>query len=135
MEIALKPHGPLNATGLACRKAIERVGHPNFRLWYDPGNIFAYSNGSLDPVEDAATVNGLVTGMCIKDYDPTAGVNVTPGTGRVDFPQVLNRLMEGGFTEGPLVIETLGPGNLDHLLREAVRARRFMEGLANTSRP
>ena len=129
VEIALKPHGPLNATGLTCRKAIERVGHPNFRLWYDPGNIFAYSNGSLDPVEDAATVDGLVTGMCIKDYDPTAGVTVTPGTGRVDFPQVLTRLNNGGFVGGSLVIETLTPGDLDSLVKEARKARRFAESL------
>jgi sugar phosphate isomerase/epimerase len=76
------------------------VGHKNFDLWYDPGNIFFYSNGELDPVDDAATVDGLVrTGMCIKDFDmvdkdgkPTRDVWLTPGTGRVDFPKVLAKL-------------------------------------------
>jgi len=66
--ISIKPHGGLNATGPQCRKTIEMVGHKNFRIWYDPGNIFYYSDGKLDPVDDAATVDGLVVGMCIKDY-------------------------------------------------------------------
>ena len=133
VELALKPHGPLNATGPACRKAVQRVAHRNFRLWYDPGNIYAYSGGSLDPVDDAAAVDGLVTGMCVKDYDPVAGVTVTPGTGQVDFPQVLSRLEKGGFVGGPLVIETLAPGDPDDLLREAGNARRFVENLVKAS--
>ena len=40
MGISVKPHGGLNATGPQCRKTIEMVGHKNFRIWYDPGNIF-----------------------------------------------------------------------------------------------
>ena len=38
VQIALKPHGGLNATGPQCREWIEKVNHANFRLWYDPGN-------------------------------------------------------------------------------------------------
>jgi sugar phosphate isomerase/epimerase len=128
--ITLKPHGPLNDTGPLCRKAIERVGHDNFSFWYDPGNIFAYSDGALDPVDDAATVDGLVTGMCIKDYlRATDNVNVTPGDGAVDFARVMARLRQGGFAGGPLVIETLTPGDPASLIREATKARRFVERL------
>ena len=128
--ITLKPHGPLNATGPLCRKAIERVGHDNFSLWYDPGNIFAYSDGALDPVDDAATVDGLVTGMCVKDYRRgTDDVKVTPGEGAVDFARVMARLRQGGFTGGPLVIETLTPGDPAGLIQEAAKARRFVERL------
>jgi len=36
-----------NATGPQCRKLIESVGHSNFGLWYDPANIFYYSDGRL----------------------------------------------------------------------------------------
>ncbi len=43
MGISVKPHGGLNATGPQCRKTIEMVGHKNFRIWYDPGNIYYYS--------------------------------------------------------------------------------------------
>ena len=54
---AVKPHGGTNATGPECRKLIESVGHRSFRLWYDPGNIFYYSDGKRNPVDDAATVD------------------------------------------------------------------------------
>jgi neutral ceramidase len=127
--ISVKPHGGLNATGPQCRKTIEMVGHKNFRIWYDAGNILYYSDGKLDPVVDAASVDGLVVGMCIKDYKHPKKVDVTPGTGQVDFPAVLARLKQGGFTAGALVVECLDPGDLEHTLVEAKKARRFLEGL------
>ena len=129
VALAIKPHGPLNATGPACRRVIESVGHPNFRLWYDPGNIYAYSDGKLDPVDDVATVDGLVAGLCVKDFTSADRVQITPGTGWVDFPAVLARLRQGGFGSGPLLIETLAPGDPDALLKEAGRAREFVQRL------
>jgi sugar phosphate isomerase/epimerase len=125
--ISVKPHGGLNATGPQCRKTIEMVGHRNFRIWYDPGNIFYYSNGELDPVIDAATVDGLVVGMCIKDYKHPKNVALTPGTGQVNFSEVLARLKKGGFTRGPLVVECLEPGDLKQTLAEARKVRSFLE--------
>ncbi len=127
--ISIKPHGGLNATGPQCRKTIEMVGHRNFRIWYDPGNIFFYSDGKLDPVDDAATVDGLVTGMCVKDYKHPKNVSVTPGTGQVDFPAVLARLKKGGFTHGPLVIECLDRGDAEQTLAQARKTRLFLEEL------
>jgi sugar phosphate isomerase/epimerase len=127
--ISVKPHGGLNATGPQCRKTVEMVGHENFRIWYDPGNILYYSNGELDPVVDAATVDGLVVGMCVKDYRHPKDVLVTPGTGKVNFPAVLTRLKKGGFTRGPLVVECLERGDLKQTLTEARKARRFLEEL------
>ncbi|HUU17442.1 MAG TPA: neutral/alkaline non-lysosomal ceramidase N-terminal domain-containing protein [Sedimentisphaerales bacterium] len=127
--ISIKPHGGLNATGPQCRKTIEMVGHRNFRIWYDPGNIFFYSDGKLDPVDDAATVDGLVTGMCVKDYRHPKDVSVTPGTGQVDFPAVLARLKNGGFTHGPLVIECLDRGDAEQTLAQARKTRLFLEEL------
>ena len=131
--ITLKPHGGLNATGPQCRKTIEEVGHKNFRLWYDPGNIYYYSNGQLDPVQDAATVDNIVTGMCVKDYKHPKEVMITPGTGKVDFPAVLARLKKGGFAGGPLVIECLTQGELPAMQAEAKKARRFVEQLIRPS--
>jgi sugar phosphate isomerase/epimerase len=127
--ITLKPHGGLNATGPACRKALEQVDHDNVTLWYDPGNIFYYSDGKLDPTADAATVDGLVTGMCVKDYKHPKDVDVMPGDGQVDFPRVMARLRKGGFTQGSLVIETLAKGELPSLLAQAKKTRRFLERL------
>lgn len=127
--ITVKPHGGMNSTGPQCRACIERVGHKNFRLWYDPGNIYHYSNGELDPVQDAATVDGLVAGMCIKDYQHPKTVSITPGTGQVQWLPLMQRLRQGGFTSGPLVVECLTPGEPKALLEEAKKARRFVEDL------
>lgn len=128
--LTVKPHGGQNATGPQCRKLIERVNHKNFRLWYDPGNIYYYSNGALDPVEDCATVDGLVAGMSIKDFKLPKEVLVTPGTGLVKFRQVLARLRRGGFNSGPLVIECVDPGTSPaQVSAQAKRAREFVESL------
>jgi sugar phosphate isomerase/epimerase len=107
LSLSVKPHGGQNATGAACAAIVARVDHPNFGVWYDPGNIFYYSNGSLDPVADAPSVAGHVFGMSVKDFLPPREVLVTPGTGRVDFPAVLKALAAGGFRAGPLIVECL----------------------------
>ncbi|MCX6930241.1 MAG: sugar phosphate isomerase/epimerase [Verrucomicrobia bacterium] len=127
--LSIKPHGGQNATGPQCRKAIERVGKKNFGLWYDPGNIFYYSDGKLDPVADAATVDGLVVGMSVKDFLPPKEVLVNIGAGKVDFPAVFARLKKGGFTHGPLIVECLAHGTLESVKAEAIKARLFLEQL------
>lgn len=127
--ISVKPHGGLNATGPQCRKTLELVNRSNFRLWYDPGNIYYYSDGALDPVDDARTVDGLVVGMSVKDYLPPKRVDVTPGDGQVRFSDVMAALRRGGFVQGPLIVETLAPGELPFLVAEAKRARRLLEEL------
>ena len=132
VALTLKPHGGLNATGPQCCKAIETVGHRNYSLWYDPGNIFYYSDGTLDPVKDAATLTTPVTGMCVKDYRHPKEVMLTPGTGMVDFPGVMKALKAHGFTHGPLVIETLTQGDLPFMLKEAKKAGKFLEDLVAT---
>ncbi len=129
VRLSVKPHGGQNATGAQCRKLVERVGHPNFGVWYDPGNIFYYSEGRLDPVEDCASVDGLVVGMSVKDFRPPREVMVTPGTGRVDFPKVLGRLRAGGFKSGPLVVECVERGTIEETTAEARAARLFLEKL------
>jgi len=129
LGISIKPHGGLNATGPQCRKTIEMVGHRNFGIWYDPGNIYYYSDGKRDPVDDAPTVDGLVVGMCIKDYKHPKNVAITPGTGQVDFPAVFARLKKGGFTRGPLIIECLDPGDIEQTIVQAKKTRLFLEEL------
>jgi len=129
--IVVKPHGGLNGTGPLCRQAVEKVGHENFTILYDPGNICYYSDGKLDPVDDAATVDGLVTGMCVKDYKHPKQVMLTPGTGQIDYPAVMKRLEKGGFTHGVLAIECLNPGTPPETLKEAVKAREFVEELVS----
>jgi sugar phosphate isomerase/epimerase len=128
--LSVKPHGGQNATGPQCRKIIQQVGHKNFRLWYDPGNIFYYSDGRLDPVDDAATVDGLVVGMSVKDFLPPKEVYVTPGTGKVKFREILACLKQGGFTGGPLVIECLA--RADTAAKVTAEARKAGHFLAET---
>ena len=127
--ISVKPHGPLNSTGRECRPLIEKVGHRNFRLWYDPGNIYYYSDGKLSPVDDAAEVDGLVVGMSVKDFLMPKNVDVTPGTGMVDFPAVMKQLRKGGFRRGPLIVECLAKGDLSFINSEARKARLFLQEL------
>ncbi|MHB1037733.1 MAG: sugar phosphate isomerase/epimerase family protein [Pirellulales bacterium] len=131
LGITIKPHGGLNATGPQLRKSVELVGKKNFSVWYDAGNILFYSDGKVNPVDDAATLDGLVTGWCVKDcsIEPKKAVDLAPGTGLVDFKGVLARLKKGGFRGGPLVIETLAPGDRPHLIEQATKARKFLEEL------
>jgi sugar phosphate isomerase/epimerase len=127
--ISVKPHGPLNSTGRECRPLIEKVGHKNFRLWYDPGNIYYYSDGNLSPVDDAADVDGLIAGMSVKDFRMPKDVNVTPGTGMVNFQGVMRRLKQGGFIRGPLIVECLALGDVSFINAEARKALQFLEEL------
>lgn len=131
--LSIKPHGGQNATGPQCRKVIEMVNHKTFRLWYDPGNIFYYSDGQLDPVDDASTVDGLVVGMSVKDYRHPKDVALTPGTGKVNFPEVFARLKKGGFVGGPLVVECLAKGDAQTVTAEAVKTRKMLEALTGPS--
>jgi len=129
VALVLKPHGGLTSTGPLLRKAVDDVGHKNFTVMYDPGNIYFYSKGENDPVKDCTVLDGIVTGVSVKDYKHPRQVAVTPGTGQVDFPALMARLRKGGFTHGPLIIECLKPGDLPVLLEEAKKARRFVEQL------
>jgi len=125
--LTIKPHGPFNSTGRECRSLIEKINHKNFRLWYDPGNIYYYSDGKISPVDDAAEVDGIVVGMSVKDFRMPKDVDVTPGTGLVNFPGVMSRLQKGGFKKGPLIVECLAKGDLAFINSEARKAYQYLE--------
>jgi len=129
VSLSVKPHGGSNATSAQCRKIIEMVGKKNFGLWYDPGNIFYYSGGTIDPVNDVSSADGLIVGWSVKDFKPPKEVMVTPGTGQVNFREVFARAKKGGFTRGPLVVECLNKGDTAQVTAEARKARLFLEQL------
>lgn len=129
VSLSIKPHGGANSNGRQCRGLIEKIGHKNFGMWFDPGNVFFYSQGQLDPVDDAADVDGLVFGMSVKDFRPPKEVMFTPGAGKVNFPKVFARLQKGGFKRGPVIVECLTPGDAAHLKAEAKKARQFVAAL------
>lgn len=122
--ITLKPHGNV---GAYCLEQIKKVNHDNFKLWYDPGNVYHATHGETDPVNDAVGLNGYVVGMAVKDFRLPRDVNVTPGTGMVDFPKLLDILKQGGFVRGPLVVELVSQGDYAHATAEARKAREFLE--------
>jgi len=126
--ITIKPHGGLNATGEQLKRIVKRVNHEHFRVTYDPGNILHYSKGAADPVGETRPLAGLVHSMCVKDYEPDKSVNVTPGNGLVDFKKVLASLRKGGFTQGPLILETVAPAKTPtQATAEAKKALAFMK--------
>ena len=129
ISMNLKSHGPFNATGPELRSIALKINRKNFNIWYDPGNTLSYSKGQLNPVDDARALDGFVKGMCVKDYAYPKKVNITPGTGQVDFPAVFGVLQKGGFTSGPLVVECLKQGDLKQTIDEAKKVRRFLEEL------
>ena len=124
--ITLKPHGQ---SGEFCLEQVKKVNHENFKLWYDPGNVYHASFGDINPLDDAVGLGAYVVGMAVKDFRLPREVNVTPGTGMVDFPKLLNLLGEDGFTYGPLVVELVSKGDYDHITAEAIKAREFFESL------
>jgi sugar phosphate isomerase/epimerase len=131
IAIVLKPHGGTTGTGPQLRDAVQRIGRRNVTLMYDPGNILFYSQGKVDPLSDCKAVLGQVTGLSVKDFRPPREVMFTPGTGQVNFGQLMTRLREGGFTHGPLMVESLTPGDLAQTLAEAKKAKEFVERLVS----
>ncbi len=122
--ITLKPHGNV---GAFCLTQVKRINHENFKLWYDPGNVYHATYGETDPVEDAVGLGSYVIGMAVKDFRLPRDVMVTPGTGMVDFPKLFSVLKEDGFKGGPLVVECVSQGDFDHATAEARKAREYIE--------
>lgn len=130
--IVLKPHGGTTGTAPQMRDAYQRVNHKSFTLMYDPGNVFFYSDGKIDPAVDCEAISGMVTGISVKDYRAPKEVMLTPGTGQVDFAAMMKKLRAGGFTHGPMMIECLTAGDPPATLAEAKKARAFVEQLVST---
>ncbi len=129
IAIVLKPHGGTTGTAPQMRDAFQRVNRKNFTLMYDPGNVFFYSEGKIDPAVDCEAIRGVVTGMSVKDFRAPKDVALTPGTGQVDFAAMMKKLHAAGFTHGPMLIECLAPGDLPATLAEAKKAKAFVEQL------
>lgn len=127
ITITVKPHGGTNATSQDLRKIAEYINKPNFKIWYDPGNIFYYSDAKINPLDDVIHSKGLIVGCSIKDYRHPKDVNVTPGSGMVNFQDLFKKFRELGFTTGPLLIECLAKGDFDFVTKEAVKAKEYLE--------
>ena len=110
IKLVMKPHGGGSGSSAEIVTAIKTVGHANFKIWYDAGNIVYYTG--KDPVAELEPILPHVTGFCAKDCSVEtaadgkrkADVMIQFGTGLVDFAAVFKKLKSGGFN-GPIMVE------------------------------
>jgi sugar phosphate isomerase/epimerase len=108
LKLVMKPHGGASGASDEIVAAIKRVNHPNFKIWYDAGNIIHYTG--KDPVEELKPIVQYVTGFCAKDCGAVKGdVMIQFGTGKVNFHAVFAALNAGGF-KGPVMVECCAVG-------------------------
>lgn len=119
IKIAMKPHGGDGAEILRC---LELIGHPNFSIWYDAGNIIYYTGAN--PATELKGIAAHVTGFCAKDCGGKGSpVMIQFGTGKVDFKKVFQILKNAGFN-GPVMIECTGDADSPGLASRLAIANR-----------
>lgn len=103
VKLVMKPHGGASGASDEIIRCIKAVGHKNFNIWYDAGNIIHYTG--KDPVEELKPIARYVTGFCAKDCGELKGdVMIQFGTGKVNFTDVFKALKNAGFN-GPVMVE------------------------------
>lgn len=126
LKLVMKPHGGASGASDEIVAAIKRVNHPNFKIWYDAGNIIHYTG--KDPVEELKPIIQHVTGFCAKDCATVKGeVMIQFGTGKVDFKAVFAAMKAGGFA-GPIMVECCTVGTTPAETTANAKANReFLE--------
>jgi sugar phosphate isomerase/epimerase len=126
IKLVMKPHGGSSGASGDIVAAMKAVRHPNFRIWYDAGNIIYYTG--KDPVEELKPIAQHVTGFCAKDCGTVKGdVMIQFGTGKVDFAAVFGTLNAAGFN-GPIMVECCKVGATAEETMANARANRvFLE--------
>jgi sugar phosphate isomerase/epimerase len=103
IKLVMKPHGGSSGAADEIVAVMKAVRHPNFKIWYDAGNIIYYTG--KDPVEELKPIARHVTGFCAKDCAALkSDVMIQFGTGKVDFGGVFRTLNAAGFA-GPIMVE------------------------------
>ena len=127
LKLVLKPHGGGSGASAEILRCLKEVNRPNFKIWYDAGNIIYYTG--KDPVEELKPIVQYVTGFCAKDCPGKTGdVMIEFGTGKVDFRGVYGELKKAGF-KGPTFVECAGGKTLAELTASARANRLFLEGV------
>ena len=126
VQVVMKPHGGSSGASDEIVAAMKKVGHPNFKIWYDAGNIIYYTG--KDPIEELKPIVQYVTGFCAKDCAaPKSEVMIQFGTGKVDFAGVFEVLKSSGFS-GPVMVECCAIGETAEATGASARANReFLE--------
>ena len=65
LNLVMKPHGGNSGASDDIQAVMKAVNHPNFKIWYDAGNIIYYTG--KDPIEELKPIAHHVTGFCAKD--------------------------------------------------------------------
>ncbi|NSW56887.1 MAG: sugar phosphate isomerase/epimerase [Armatimonadetes bacterium] len=134
VALNMKPHGGIGLTGRMMAETVELVGHPNFSICFDPGNIIYYTKGAATPEVELRDVAPYVTTCIIKDciiIDGKPDVWILPGEGLVDFRAVLSGLAQAGFV-GPLYVECLGGSELEDINHRAARTHSFVSEIVSS---
>ena len=50
--VCLETHGDMVESGASGQKLLEKIKSPRIRIGYDPANVYFYSRGIIDPIED-----------------------------------------------------------------------------------
>jgi sugar phosphate isomerase/epimerase len=146
VQVVIKDHHGLNNTAGELVGWLQQVNHPNFGLFWDPGNLIYYTG--KDPLKQLEIVAPYVTGIIAKDCtnavfqtrtagDPPFGdgppapgngeVMIQFGTGKVDFVGMYRKLKSLGF-HGPTVVEGMLPGKtVEETIANARAQREFLE--------
>jgi sugar phosphate isomerase/epimerase len=126
IKLVMKPHGGGSGASEEIVAAMKAVQHPNFKIWYDAGNIIYYTG--KDPVEELKPIAQHVTGFCAKDCGALKGdVMIQFGTGKVEFAAVFGTLKAAGF-DGPLMVECCKVGaTAEETMVNARANRQFLE--------
>ena len=116
-------------TPVALRRVIEAVGTGNLGINLDSANLILY--GKANPVDALDVFGKFVRGVHAKDgLYPTDGQNlgeeVPIGQGKVDFPALIDRLKELGYS-GALTIEREISG--PEQIKDILEAKAFLEKL------
>lgn len=131
LKVVLKPHGGASGAAEEILRCLEKVNHPNFKIWFDAGNIIYYTG--KDSLEQLKPIAHQVTGFCAKDCEKQRGsVWLQLGTGKVDFRALFSELKQAGFN-GPLMVECCALGETPEIVTANARKNReYLENVLAT---
>ncbi len=126
IRVVMKPHGGGSGASEEILRCMKEINHPNFKIWYDAGNIIHYTG--KDPIEELKPIAKYVTGFCAKDCAAQKGdVMIQFGKGKVDFAGVFRELKSAGFN-GTIMVECCAIGaTAEETTANAKANREFLE--------
>ena len=81
--VCLETHGDLVESGASGYTLLEKINSPRIRIGYDPANVYFYSRGNIDPVEDIKYALDYIGIIHFK------GVNYDKVTSKWGFPKMI----------------------------------------------